>query len=409
MKRALAKLRVAADWRAPPARAAAEVDWFKLVGEILPDAAPRVIGEDLAHDSFAMEYLEPSRHCLWKAELAAGRVAVDFAARVGTDLAKIHAATAGQDDVARRFDHGDQFHALRIEPYLLFTAGRHPDVAPRIRAIAQGIETARIALMQGDISPKNILIGPYGPVFLDAETASYGDPAFDAGFCLNHLLLKCVWHPAFAPAYLESFGALKTAYLDGADWEDRAGLEKRIAHILSALLLARIDGKSPVEYSRPTRTRVSCAARIGEKIQSRRDGPGLRNLSPDTGVRIWRWRSVERACGSSRATSNRHAAARYFVEAWITSELFTLATLFSAVTVSVTKLWNADRSARHAFEQEIHFARQHVAFAHFRPAAHPFLEMLEVGILLAGQADKDEAGDRKAQRLAVQDRRDSPG
>jgi aminoglycoside phosphotransferase (APT) family kinase protein len=248
MKRALAQLRVAADWRAPPARAAAEVDWFKLVGEILPHAAPRVIGEDLAHDSFAMEYLEPSRHCLWKAELAAGRVAVDFAARVGTDLAKIHAATAGQDDVARRFDHGDQFHALRIEPYLLFTAGRHPDVAPRIRAIAQGIETARIALMQGDVSPKNILIGPYGPVFLDAETASYGDPAFDAGFCLNHLLLKCVWHPAFAPAYLESFGALKTAYLDGADWEDRAGLEKRIAHILSALLLARIDGKSPVEY-----------------------------------------------------------------------------------------------------------------------------------------------------------------
>ncbi len=180
--------------------------------------------------------------------MAAGRVSVDFAARVGKDLAKIHAATAGQGDVARRFDHADQFHALRIEPYLLFTASRHPDVAPRIQDIARKIESARIALMQGDVSPKNILIGPSGPVFLDAETASYGDPAFDAGFCLNHLLLKCVWRPQFAPAYLASFGALKAAYLDGADWEDRAGLDGRIARILSALLLARIDGKSPVEY-----------------------------------------------------------------------------------------------------------------------------------------------------------------
>jgi hypothetical protein len=85
-------------------------------------------------------------------------------------------------------------------------------------------------------------------VFLDAETASYGDPAFDAGFCLNHLLLKCVWHPEFAPAYLQSFGALKAAYLGGADWEDRSELDRRTARILSALLLARIDGKSPVEY-----------------------------------------------------------------------------------------------------------------------------------------------------------------
>src|SRR5690348_13225407 len=57
---------------------------------------------------------------------------------------------------------------------------------------------------------------------------------------------------------------------------------------------------------------------------------------------------------------------------------------------------------RHAFQDEIHFTRQHVALAHFWPAAHPLLEMLEIGILLAGQADKDEAGDGIAQGLAVQ-------
>jgi len=248
VKHALAKLRVAADWRAPPARAKAEVDWFRLVETILPGQVPHVVADDLAHDSFAMEYLEPASHPLWKTELAAGHIDVAFAGRVGGDLAKIHAATAACTDIARTFDNGAQFHALRIEPYLLFTAGRHADLAPRIQSIADAIGKARIALMQGDISPKNILVGPRGPVFLDAETACYGDPAFDAAFCLNHLLLKCVWHPEFMPAYLESFRAWKSAYLQGASWEDRRGLEARIAAILGVFLLARVDGKSPVEY-----------------------------------------------------------------------------------------------------------------------------------------------------------------
>jgi hypothetical protein len=91
-------------------------------------------------------------------------------------------------------------------------------------------------------------MGPNGPVFLDAETACYGDPAFDAAFCLNHLLLKCVWHPEYMPAYLESFRAWKSAYLKSAVWENPRKLEARIAAILGVFLLARVDGKSPVEY-----------------------------------------------------------------------------------------------------------------------------------------------------------------
>jgi aminoglycoside phosphotransferase (APT) family kinase protein len=127
-------------------------------------------------------------------------------------------------------------------------AATPPDVAETIRALAQGVAEARIALMHGDVSPKNILSGPDGPVFLDAETCCYGDPAFDLAFCLNHLLLKCVWHPEHAAAYAASFVALKDAYFAKADWEEHTGLERRTAGLLAALLLARIDGKSPVEY-----------------------------------------------------------------------------------------------------------------------------------------------------------------
>jgi 5-methylthioribose kinase len=248
VKRALPRLRVEAEWKAPAERASAEADWFRLIAEFDPRIVPDVLGEDRAHHLFAMEYLPAETHKLWKAELAAGRADVDFAARVGERLAHIHAFTANREDVMHDFAHDAQFHALRLEPYLLHTAKKHPDLAPRIRTLADGIAKARIALMQGDISPKNILIGPDGPVFLDAETACYGDPAFDLAFCLNHLLLKGVWHRAFRTAYRKSFAALTDAYLENVTWEEPADIEARTAALLPALLLARIDGKSPVEY-----------------------------------------------------------------------------------------------------------------------------------------------------------------
>ena len=105
------------------------------------------------------------------------------------------------------------------------------------------------ALVHGDVSPKNILIGRRGPVFLDAECAWYGDPAFDLAFCLNHLLLKCLWNRRAASRFLACFDAPGRDLSRAASTGRRATtLEARAARLLPALLLARIDGKSPVEY-----------------------------------------------------------------------------------------------------------------------------------------------------------------
>jgi aminoglycoside phosphotransferase (APT) family kinase protein len=248
VKRALPKLRVAAEWRAPPERAATEVAWLKLVAGIEPHWVPSILGEDRARHLFAMAYFPPDSHPVWKAELAAGRIDVDFAKQVGAALARIHAATAGRAETAAAFANDAQFAALRLEPYLLFTAARHPGLAQAIRDEAARIGGARIALMQGDVSPKNILCGPHGPVFLDAETACFGDPAFDLAFCLNHFLLKSVWKPQWTAAYARSFAAMKDAYLAGVTWEKADAIDRRTARLLPMLLLARVDGKSPVEY-----------------------------------------------------------------------------------------------------------------------------------------------------------------
>ncbi len=249
VKRALAKLKVAADWHAPVSRNAFEWAWMRFAAEVLPGVVPTPLAHDAQAGVFAMAFLSPDDHPLWKRQLLDGRVEPSTAAAVGDAIGALHAASAHRDDLARAFDTGDNFHAIRLEPYLLATARRHAALAPRLEALVRCTAGTRIALVHGDVSPKNILVGPNGPVILDAECAWYGDPAFDVAFCLNHLLLKCVPRPRDAPALRSSFDAFDAAYFARASAiERRAALEARAAALLPGLLLARIDGKSPVEY-----------------------------------------------------------------------------------------------------------------------------------------------------------------
>ena len=249
VKRALARLRVAQLWNAPVSRNASEVLWMEEAARIVPGAVPTVLAHDPALGAFAMEYLDPARHPVWKDRLARGCVDVAAAAAVGRTLAAIHARTAASPEVARRFANRAVFHSIRLEPYLEATARVHPDLAEALASLVADTLRGERALVHGDVSPKNILLGPNGPVFLDAECACYGEPAFDLAFCLNHLLLKCLIAPAAAAsALMASFAALAAAYLDGVAWEEAAAIEARAARLLPALLLARVDGKSPVEY-----------------------------------------------------------------------------------------------------------------------------------------------------------------
>ena len=248
VKRALPQLRVAAEWRAPIERNGYEVEWLRAAGQVEPSAVPEVLGHDRASGLFAMSFLAPADYPVWKNELRDGRVDRAFAALVGQRIGSIHRATAGRADVAARFATDHIFHPIRLEPYLEATARRHPTLAAPLMALSRRTLATKRALVHGDVSPKNILVGSSGPVFLDAECAWYGDPAFDLAFCLNHLLLKSIWNRSAAPDLLDAFDALQTAYLAQVCWEPPAAVDMRAAHLIAALLLARVDGKSPVEY-----------------------------------------------------------------------------------------------------------------------------------------------------------------
>ncbi len=260
VKRALPRLRVAELWEAPIERNRYERRWMEIAARAVPGAAPAVLAGDDEAGLFAMQYVD---YPLWKERLRRGEADPAFAARVGATLADIHAATARREDIARQFPTDAIFYAIRLEPYLVATGEKHPDLRGRLLYLAARTAATRLALVHGDVSPKNILVGPHGPVFLDAECAWYGDPAFDLAFCLNHMLLKSAWVPQARDGFLHCFDALVHQYLSGVSWEAPAALEERAATLLPGLLLARIDGKSPVEYlDEAARAQVRSTARL---------------------------------------------------------------------------------------------------------------------------------------------------
>lgn len=252
-KFALPKLKVAADWRAPVERNAAEYAWLRVASELVPESAVRLFGRSATAHGFVMEYVTGAEVYLWKSALLDGAELRGEAAAVGEMIGRIHAASAQPGFDRSPFRNRDDFRALRIEPYLTYTAGIRPDLAAPLTRLADMLYAGEATLIHGDVSPKNILFRSGGPVILDAECATMGEPCFDPAFCLNHLVLKAVHLPQTRAALLAEIGAFWQAYAPHVDWENAAALEARVAALLPALMLARIDGKSPVEYLDETR------------------------------------------------------------------------------------------------------------------------------------------------------------
>lgn len=266
VKRARARLAVVAVWEAPVERNHFEAEFLRVASTEVPGLAPELIAEDVEAGLIVLPYLSSSEWSCWKDELMAGRVDPAPAKALGTALGALVSRTGDRDDLAKRFATDDLFDALRLEPYLGEAARRHPDLADPIHRIAETTATTRMALVHGDVSPKNILIRGGGEFrLLDAECAWYGDPAFDAAFFLNHMLLKMVYRPQSANEYGACFAEFLESYGAALPAKDRDRILRRVARLLPALLLARVDGKSPVEYlTAPERREV--ARRIARRF-----------------------------------------------------------------------------------------------------------------------------------------------
>lgn len=248
VKRALSQLKVADEWCADPRRNHFEHRYLSVASEIAPHAFPKVLHTCDEEGWFCMEHLGAGWEN-WKTQMLGGLAQPQTARSAGATLARVHTATQARPSLQEEFDTTENFWQLRLDPYLLATGHKHPALQPLFVREAERLAKTRECLVHGDFSPKNMLVRDFQVSVLDCEVAWYGDPAFDVAFLLNHLCLKALVHfggDVHTGRFAEMVTAFRAAY--SAEMPEVSRIEERVAALLPMLLLARVDGKSPVEY-----------------------------------------------------------------------------------------------------------------------------------------------------------------
>jgi 5-methylthioribose kinase len=250
LKQALEKLRVPVDWFSSPERVHREAAGLRWLTRLAPPGAiPGFVFEDQDHHILAMQRV-PQPHVNWKRMLLDGQLYHRHIEQFARLLGTIHwQAYQRRSEVAPDFEDRSFFESLRLEPYYQYCAAQIPETAPFFQALIDDTLRQRVTLVHGDYSPKNILVFQDRLILLDHEVIHFGDPAFDLGFSLTHLLSKAHYvsgrRAEFADAarqYWQIYGRTIGNVIWATDLEDRT-----VRHTLGCLL-ARAAGRSQLEY-----------------------------------------------------------------------------------------------------------------------------------------------------------------
>jgi aminoglycoside phosphotransferase (APT) family kinase protein len=250
LKQALAKLRVDADWFSSPARIEIEAKALRWLNKMAPGGTtPTFMFEDKANHLMGMEAI-PEKHENWKDILLSGQVVSAHFQQFGALLGTIHRRSSeSASETSQEFADTTYFENLRLDPYYLYTADQIPEAAQFLTALAKETLQHKDSLVHGDFSPKNTLIYRDKLILLDYEVVHYGDPAFDAGFALTHFLSKAHHLPKERSRIANATSLFWRTYQEevvAQPWAGRLG-PRAVRHTL-ACLLARVAGKSPLEY-----------------------------------------------------------------------------------------------------------------------------------------------------------------
>lgn len=263
LKQARDRLRVKDEWLCPPERMWREIEVLEVCQRLLAAAArgpgdiafavPTLLWQDRANYLYAMT-AAPSEHRTWKEQLLSAGANPDgrLAVACGQLLAALHGQSWREGAIAAQLADQTYFDQLRLDPYYRQIARVHPQLAPAIERLLESLDRHRLCLVHGDFSPKNLLVWPGRALLIDFEVGHFGDPAFDLGFFLTHLALKSVWAEGRAGLYRQLASDFWQAYRDSlsiyANEVELVSLEERAVLNLAGCMLARIDGKSPVDY-----------------------------------------------------------------------------------------------------------------------------------------------------------------
>jgi 5-methylthioribose kinase len=268
LKQARSRLRVNEDWLCPVERIWREVEVLQICGELLQiqraddvrtkdpqieATVPQLLWEDRENYVYAMA-AAPVEHRTWKELLMAGETSLGdrLATSSALLLGQLHTASWANAEIAARLDDRTYFDQLRVDPYYRHVARSHADLAAPVQRLIDSTWQHRFCLVHGDFSPKNLLVWPGHLMLIDFEVGHFGDPAFDLGFFLTHLVLKSIWAGNRRAEYMAIASKFWTTYrhiVAGTVTADELiSLEERMLWNLAGCLLARVDGKSPVDY-----------------------------------------------------------------------------------------------------------------------------------------------------------------
>jgi 5-methylthioribose kinase len=250
LKQSLAKLRVQVDWFSDPQRIHCEAMAQRWLIKLAPEGSiPAFIFEDHDEHVLAMEAI-PQPHDNWKQLMLAGGLKQEHTAAFGQLLGTIHRkATEQFAELAPDFAECTFFESLRLEPFYRYVAGNIAEVTDFLNALCADTEHRRHTFTHGDYSPKNILIYQNRLILLDHEVAHIGDPAFDVGFSMAHLLSKAHHLTAQRQDFANAIRLYWTNYVEtlgAVDWWD--GFEPRASKHTLGCLLARAAGRSQMDY-----------------------------------------------------------------------------------------------------------------------------------------------------------------
>ncbi len=273
IKQALARLRVKDEWLADPRRVHREALGLRWLNRLAPHGhVPEFCFEDESCHLLGMTAV-PQPHANWKSVLLAGGLKPDHGIAFGELLGTIHRRGYELAHETRPvFEDRTFFESLRLDPYYRSTAVRQPGAAPFYERLIADTLAVRATVVHGDYSPKNVLLYRDQLVLLDHEVIHFGDPAFDVGFALTHLLSKAHHLAGQRAAFLDAAGSFWRAYGSAAaGLAGSAGLEERAVRHTLGCLLARVDGRSPLEYLTDSERRVQREVVIALMAEPPRD------------------------------------------------------------------------------------------------------------------------------------------
>ena len=250
IKQALPQLRVATAWFSSPARSHAEAMALRWLPKLAPpDTIPGLVFEDPENHLLAMRAV-PLPHENWKTLLLNGHLVEEHVRQFATLLGCIHRSSSERkNELLPIFQDQSFFESLRLEPYYAYTASQLPDTAAFLNCLIHATRQQRDCLVHGDYSPKNVLVHAGRLVLLDHEVIHFGEPAFDLGFSLTHLLSKAHYLPAHRRSFVNAAHLFWRSYLQAAaPCHQTADFESRAARHTLACLLARVAGRSTLEY-----------------------------------------------------------------------------------------------------------------------------------------------------------------